>query len=183
MKGPRTPAIVALAVCVAACFDIASTSDGKAVRVNRLTGELVLIENSTYRPIELKVADLDSLGRSGDSAQRLISGARFWPRDSIPQIGARIILLATRCRSGRVDYRITITPVPRRYEVSGATPFTFHMEDDAGFQLVDESISTSVITRLVDGSGRATGLSIAGSAVLSVDECVELSSWGLAWRF
>jgi len=103
--------------------------------------------------------------------------------DSLPNIGIKAIHAITRCRQEKLYYRIDLSPIPRGYANGGAYPFTLHLDDVAGFRLVEVPIPATDITRIVDSLGAARALQINGTTPTSAADCAEIASWGLLWRF
>ena len=178
----RITSILALCFSLGAAgcsrFDLQTTSSGQTYRIDRRSGEVALVTQTGVAPIPTI---------SPDSVNPFIAiatnRARYWPQDSLPNIGVKEAALITRCRGGYLHYRLELTPVPPRYSATQYQPFTLRFEDDAGFALAEVPILRANLSRLVDRSGKATGLQVTSRVPLSADDCRELRSWSLLWFF
>lgn len=175
---PKLALGLSLGTIACSRYDLVTTAGGQTYRIDQRTGDVALVTDAGVAPVAVIARD---------SANPLIAAAanraRYWPVDSLPNIGVKKATLVTRCRGGYLHYRLDIEPIPRRYTEALYQPFAFRFEDDAGFSLAEVPVLRTGVTRVVGRDGRATGLQVIGRVPLSADDCSTMRAWSLLWLF
>jgi hypothetical protein len=187
MNSRNISALLVVATCASlpSCsrYDAVQSQNGHTLRIDHLTGDVAIVSDTGV----FTLPPSRPLSIHGDSSPLLVALnhrlPQKWPAQAFPSIGVTKGELATRCRAGVVLYRLTLTPVPRRFAEAPSTPLLLELFDEAGFDLERVPLLKGDLSNIIDSTGRITSLEANSSLAMDSDTCAEISGWSLLWYF
>jgi hypothetical protein len=179
--------IVMFSILLSSCggdrFELKEDKHGRTVRLDKRTGEVVLIEDDQMiaikTPAQLeKERELER--KKYESHSKPIS------RDTlnIPQAQIDSAFLTTKWVENELIYRLTIMPIPEQYtQYNGISdPYIINFIDSTGFEITQRNVSKSDFHRLTDSTGVASAIQTEGKIECSAREYMSIFKWSLSWR-
>ena len=105
-----------------------------------------------------------------------------WPAQEFKQIGVHEATLVTAWNDGKLQYQISLKPVPKNFDKGPlfVAPLTLIFIDVYGFQSVKVDLYN--LAGVTDEKGSRIGLSEDSSIPCSQAKYEELMLWTLSWR-
>jgi hypothetical protein len=184
--GP-TLIIVALSLAMGQCggdrYELKQDKAGRTVRLDKKTGEVAVVYDDRLvkvRSPEEQQAEHDSI----ESASLKFRSPKFWPVQSIAQLGVVKAELQTMWIDGNLKYRLYMSPPPKNFSKMStwsAKLFELRFNDPYLFVLIKKDLYASEFSRTVDVAGKAVGISTDGDITCSQETYKSLGTFELLW--
>jgi hypothetical protein len=175
-------AVLSLTSCFVAKYQTAASTDGNLTFIDSQGGKVYYVNKSgsitdvvdlalSAQSVEAIRADKekrDAAQKNRDMGQQPLSGTKF------------TLSLRTRYYKDRLLYVLAMEPFDET-AVGKATTVRVDLLDSFGFTL--ENIQPAGWYSMVDAKGVKIRVEAAGSLPMTLDNFLEVSTWGASWRF
>lgn len=118
-----------------------------------------------------------------------LAEARTWPEIKIEALEGARLTLVTMWRDGKLHYQFSVAGYPKIVAEARGRPvgllkrgFTLHFRDKSGFRVFDYHIGLSEMDKIVDATGKGTGLDARDSTRMEPDSYRRADSWTVTWE-
>ena len=150
-------------------FYPANDSKDAYYRLDKMTGDVQLVQGTSMAQVRDKAA-----------ASRGLGDLKDWGERAIPGRGIKVHL-KTKWRAKELLYVVQVAPYDsvEQYRYSGSV--TVVAADKDGFTLADVPVQLSGMTRIIDEKGVPVELSSNGSWAMDAEKYRAMSSWLVGW--
>lgn len=177
--------VTSLLGCGQERYKITEGKDGKAYRLDKKTGEMVLIEDNKIIPLETVESK-----RAKRTHEKILENPIEWGEVQIPGHNLKV-KLKTSWRESKLYYEFTVFPyssLERIYNKKESDPyygvdygFTIGLVDKNSFVIIKIPISLWIMDKFVNESGEISGLLINSNIGLSKDEYEAMATYSPGW--
>jgi len=152
-------------------YEMRQEENGRTIILNKWTGSVKILQGNQLiglkgqEDLQKERLSAEATRAREDSLSAQLAEPKYWPSLKLDRLGCSAVI-KTSWRGGKLVMIATITPVPKNYP-RGSMTVRFH--DKADFELLHQGYyfsgyaASSEVTRLIDETGKASGLSLTAS--------------------
>jgi hypothetical protein len=158
------------------CYEMKQDEKGRTVKMNRLTGEISVIEGDKI----IKLKDENDIKAQHEATMKL-GAATNWGKIELGVVSGLDAKLITKWSNGVLYYQFFVNKNLRQIKNAYAQ-FTIQLQDDALFVIEQIPISVSMMTAQVSEDGKTiTGMEYKGQVFMLEDAYRKIGSWNVSY--
>ena len=158
------------------CYEMNQDDKGRTVKVNKLTGELSVIENDKI--IKLK-SEKEVVAERYESDK--LGEAKYWPVIPLTILNNKNVSLITKWSGGNIYYQFRVFKNIRNKD-SYRAKFNIQLLDDAEFLIQEIPVPISNMTGNLGLDGKTIEtMEFKGQLLMSEETYRKLSNWSVTW--
>jgi len=164
-------------------YEIQQDSAGRTIRLDKQTGEITILEGDKLVSASSEQKALNEQAAAKNKLTALAQ-PRFFPLKTFELLGVTAASCQTMWRDGKLFILVDLSPQPKLSGRSfgiGLSGLNLAFIDASGFDIVDQPVPVTNITRIADNKGKITSLQINWSLALSQDAYESITDWTLTW--
>lgn len=179
-------AVVAICSCGCSRYEVKEDKEGRTVRVDRWTGDMVLVAGNTMTKLK-SPEELEKDEQEAKKRAATLAVPRMMPPIAIPQLGNGVTAHTRMMwRDGVLHFQLSIRPLSKTLRSARDLPyrsssFTLAFYDDQAFKVKSIDVRLASMAETVDDSGQGMSLDIDDSTICDADEYQRISSWNIFW--
>lgn len=183
--------VLILAGCATSRYQLSRDAEGRIIRLDTQTGEVMLVEGDKLTPVKAPEMGLGTakhvFKEEEISTVELPDGGKSWPTLTVPDLGNANAELTSYWHNGKMRYVLELYPMSKRLKLIYARyytnpTFTLTMNDTAGKQVMWNALPGNQMKRTYNKSLKVKELSSEGVVVMTKGEYDSLASWQLQWN-
>lgn len=176
MKAIKLITAIMTVVVLAGCYDMKQDDKGRTVKVNKLTGEIYVIEGDRL----IKLKGEKEVKVEQDAAKKL-GEAKTWPVIPLTIAGGAEVRLITKWSNGFMYYQFFINK-NLRGKGNYLSRLTIKFHDDASFLIDEIPVPVSSMTGVLSLDGRKVQrMEYKGQRLMEQETYKKIRDWNVGW--
>lgn len=160
----------------AGCYDMKQDDKGRTIKVNRITGEVSVIEGDKI----VKLKNEKELLVEQEASKKLAE-AKIWPNITLPVVGGANAHLVTKWSNGNFYFQFFVDK-NLRGKGSYFARLNIQLYDEASFLLKNIPIQVSTMTGVLGLDTKTiVSMEYSGQEPMSEGTYKEISTWNVSW--
>ena len=182
--------ILTLAGCAAVNrYQLSKDDEGRLVRLDTRTGEVMLIEGDQLTPVKGAAATATHSDPQDEQIPQVMlpDGGKSWPTLSLPELGNTNAELTSYWYNGKLHYVLELHPMSKRLNLvySGyySNPsFSLTVSNTAGKHVAWTALPATRLKHTINKTRNEEQLSAEGVILMSKKDYDSLATWKLRWN-
>lgn len=167
-------------------YELSKDQEGRLVRLDKQTGEVVLIDTGKLNPVTFAPAADAPTGSELPFVQAP-EDSKTWPVLTLTELGNASAELTTYWQEDRLHYILQLYPISKRLKLAqsdyySGSSFSLRLSDAADNQVAGIELPAKQLARTLNASRHDEQLSIQGDMAMSSEDYAGLANWQLTWR-
>lgn len=177
MKNRHCILAVVATILLSSCYEVKQDEKGRTIKVNRLTGEVSVIEGDKI--ITLKT---NKDVKADQEAAKRLGAAKKWREIDLNIAGGTTANLVTKWSDGIMYYQFFVNK-NLRGKGDNRAQLTIQLEDNASFLIEEISVPISAMTGTVGSDGKTVEtMEHKSQRPMGEETYSRLTEWNVAWR-
>ena len=181
--------VLCLVGCAAGRYELSRDEAGRLLRLDTLTGEVMLVEGDKLTPVKkCSTAAAEPTSKDEELPQvDLPAGGKSWPTLTMPKLGNTKAELTSYWYNGKMHFVIELYPLSKRLKLvySGYYPnssFSLLASDTTGKQILSTLIPANHLKHTLNKEQNVEQISAEGILSIPKEDYDSLTKWELRWN-